>query len=70
MGRDCRGVVGRHHQDDNVVDFSVFLDLLPHIRRAERLFRREQPSNLEYEIIRQKEINREAELLLGMTVAE
>ncbi len=35
------------------------------ISRARKLFKSIQPSNLEYEIIRAKEINREARKLLG-----
>lgn len=40
-------------------------DLNNHLRRARKLFKHIQPSNLEYEIIRAKEINREARKLLG-----
>jgi hypothetical protein len=41
-------------------------DLMRHVSRAEKLFKRIQPSNLEYEIIRSKEANREARALLGL----
>jgi hypothetical protein len=41
-------------------------DLVRHVSRAEKLFKRIQPSNLEYEIIRSKEANREARALLGL----
>jgi len=41
-------------------------DLMRHVSRAEKLFKRIQPSNLEYEIIRSKEANREARTLLGL----
>lgn len=40
-------------------------DLNSHISRARKLFKPIQPSNLEYEIIRAKEVNREARKLLG-----
>jgi len=41
-------------------------DLMRHVSRAEKLFKPIQPSNLEYEIIRSKEANREARALLGL----
>ena len=41
-------------------------DFLPHFSRAEKLFKRIQPGNLEYEIIRAKVANREARALLGL----
>lgn len=41
-------------------------DFMRHVRRAEKLFKPIQPSNLEYEIIRSKEANREARALLGL----
>lgn len=41
-------------------------DLMRHVSRAEKLFKRIQPSNLEYEIIRTKEANREARAMLGL----
>ena len=41
-------------------------DLMRHVSRAEKLFRPIQPSNLEYEIIRAKEANREARAMLGL----
>jgi hypothetical protein len=44
---------------DDDLDCHTLRDLGRHIERAQRLFRPKQPSNLEYEIIRQKEINRE-----------
>ena len=40
-------------------------DLNSHVSRARKLFKHIQPSNLEYEIIRAKEVNREARKLLG-----
>lgn len=40
-------------------------DINNHISRARKLFKSIQPSNLEYEIIRAKEVNREARKLLG-----
>lgn len=40
-------------------------DLNSHVSRARKLFKPIQPSNLEYEIIRAKEVNREARKLLG-----
>lgn len=40
-------------------------DLNSHISRARKLFKPIQPSNLEYEIIRAKEVNRQARALLG-----
>lgn len=42
------------------------VDLLRHVSRAEKLFKPIQPSNLEYELIRHKEANREARALLGL----
>jgi hypothetical protein len=44
---------------DDDLDCHSLCELGSHIERAQRLFRPNQPSNLEYEIIRQKEINRE-----------
>ena len=41
-------------------------DLMRHVSRAKKLFKPIQPSNLEYEIIRSKEANREARALLGL----
>jgi hypothetical protein len=41
-------------------------DFMRHVGRAEKLFKHIQPSNLEYEIIRSKEANREARALLGL----
>ena len=41
-------------------------DLMRHVSRAKKLFKPIQPSNLEYEIIRAKEANREARALLGL----
>lgn len=40
-------------------------DIGGHIRRARKLFKPIQPSNLEYELIRQKIANREARERLG-----
>ena len=40
-------------------------DLSSHIRRARKLFKPIQPSNLEYELIRQKIANQEARERLG-----
>jgi len=42
------------------------VDFMRHISRAKKLFKPIQPSNLEYEIIRSKEANREARALLGL----
>jgi hypothetical protein len=47
------------------LDFDM-ADFVRHVSRAEKLFKRIQPSNLEYEIIRSKEANREARALLGL----
>jgi hypothetical protein len=41
-------------------------DFVRHVSRAEKLFKPIQPSNLEYEIIRAKEANREARAMLGL----
>jgi len=41
-------------------------DFMRHVIRAEKLFKPIQPSNIEYEIIRSKEANREARELLGL----
>jgi hypothetical protein len=41
-------------------------DFMCHLNRAEKLFKPIQPSNLEYEIIRAKEANREARAMLGL----
>jgi hypothetical protein len=42
------------------------VDFVRHVSRAKKLFKPIQPSNLEYEIIRSKEANREARALLGL----
>jgi hypothetical protein len=52
------------HRADSQFDADLD-DLNNHISRARKLFKPIQPSNLEYEIIRAKEINREARALLG-----
>ena len=53
--------------DPNCRDLDPDLvDLLRHVSRARKLFKPIQPSNLEYEIIRSKEANREARALLGL----
>lgn len=49
---DCRA--------DNGMD-----DLNNHLRRAQKLFKRIQPSNLEYDLIRQKIANQEARERIG-----
>jgi hypothetical protein len=55
------------HNDADPRDLDADLaDLMRHVSRAEKLFKRIQPSNLEYEIIRSKEANREARALLGL----
>jgi len=41
-------------------------DFLPHFSRAKKLFKPVQPGNLEYEIVRAKEANREARAMLGL----
>jgi hypothetical protein len=41
-------------------------DLMRHVSRAEKLFKPIQPSNLEFELIRAKEANRQARELLGL----
>lgn len=40
-------------------------DFRDHVSRVKKLFKPIQPSNLEYEIIRAKEVNRQARALLG-----
>lgn len=55
------------HNDADPRDLDLDMaDLMRHVSRAEKLFKRIQPSNLEYEIIRSKEANREARALLGL----
>ena len=55
------------HNDADPRDLDADLaDLMRHVSRAEKLFKCIQPSNLEYEIIRSKEANREARALLGL----
>lgn len=41
-------------------------DFMRHVSRAEKLFKPIQPSNLEFELIRSKEANRQARALLGL----
>lgn len=41
-------------------------DFMRHVSRAKKLFKPIQPSNLEFELIRSKEANREARALLGL----
>jgi len=55
------------HNDADPRDLDLdMVDLMRHVSRAEKLFKRIQPSNLEYEIIRSKEANREARALLAL----
>jgi hypothetical protein len=55
------------HNDADPRDLDLDMaDLMRHVSRAEKLFKPIQPSNLEYEIIRSKEANREARALLGL----
>ena len=55
------------HNDADPRDLDLDMaDLMRHVSRAEKLFKPIQPSNLEYEIIRTKEANREARALLGL----
>lgn len=55
------------HNDADPRDLDLDMaDFMHHVRRAEKLFKSIQPSNLEYEIIRSKEANREARALLGL----
>jgi len=55
------------HNDTDPRDLDADLaDLMRHVSRAKKLFKPIQPSNLEYEIIRSKEANREARALLGL----
>jgi hypothetical protein len=55
------------HNDADPRDFDLdMVDFVRHVSRAEKLFKPIQPSNLEYEIIRSKEANREARALLGL----
>lgn len=53
------------HADPRDLDFDLD-DFMPHVRRARKLFKPIQPSNLEFELIRSKEANREARTLLGL----
>ena len=53
--------------DADMVDLDTDMaDFMCHLSRAKKLFKPIQPSNLEYEIIRSKEANREARALLGL----
>jgi hypothetical protein len=55
------------HNDADPRDLDLDMaDLMRHVSRAKKLFKSIQPSNLEYEIIRTKEANREARALLGL----
>jgi hypothetical protein len=54
------------HNDTDPRDLDADLaDLNNHLSRAQKLFKRIQPSNLEYELIRQKIANQEARERLG-----
>jgi hypothetical protein len=53
--------------DPNCRDLDLDMaDFMRHVRRAEKLFKPIQPSNLEFELIRSKEANRQARALLGL----
>ena len=55
------------YNDADPRDLDVdMVDFVRHVNRAKKLFKPIQPSNLEYEIIRSKEANREARALLGL----
>lgn len=55
------------HNDADPRDLDLdMVDFVRHVSRAKKLFKPIQPSNLEYEIIRSKEANREARALLGL----
>lgn len=58
-GRDVDHAAADCRIDDGLDDLSY------HISRARKLFKPCQPSNLEYELIRQKIVNQEAEELLA-----
>lgn len=70
MDEDDDEVVVVFCYPDHAIDGDTLLQLQPHIERAERLFRPDQPSNLEYEIVRQKEIQREMRELEEAWIAD
>ena len=58
-GRDVDLPAVNSRADDGVDDLGA------HIRRAGKLFKPQQPSNLEYELIRQRVANQDARERLG-----